>query len=125
VNAGPIADLVGRREAFISTFSVASARLQGAAELEATVRRKLAAEALDRACRAYDRDRVDPQMEARLVEFAATTFSAASTLHEWSGLQKRRQRGRHSRWAPRSLLAAAVRRSREEIAHFRWVRTGA
>jgi hypothetical protein len=125
VNAGLMKDLAGRREAFVSAFSIAGARLHGAAELEATVRRKLAAEALDRACRAYDRDRVDTQMEARLVEFAVATYPAASSLQEWSGLQKRRQRGRRSRWAPRSLLAAAVRRSREEIAYFRWVRTGA
>jgi glycosyltransferase involved in cell wall biosynthesis len=124
VNAGLMTDLVGRREAFISTFAAVGDRLRGAAELEVMVRRKLAAEALDDACRTYDRDLVDPQLEAKLVDFATTTYPAATSLPEWSGLQKRRKRGRQSRWMPRSLLAAANRRIRGEIAHFRWVRTG-
>ena len=124
VNAGPLTDLVGRLEAFVGAFSAAGVRLRGAVGLEATVRRKLAAEALDRACRAYDRDCVDPLLEDKLIEFAVATFPAAATLSEWHGLERRRQRGRRSRWAPGSLAAAAVRRSREEIAYFRWTRTG-
>lgn len=124
VNAGIIKDLEGRREAFVSALSIARSRLRDATTLEATVRRKLAAEALDGACRAYDRDRFDALTESKLVEFAIATLPAAASLPEWRGLQKRRQRGRQSRWMPRSLLAAAVRRSRAEIAHFRWVRTG-
>ena len=101
VNAGAMTDLVGRREAFISGLAYSRNRLKDAVELETTVRRKLAAEALDRACRAYDRDRVDLNIEAMLVEFATNTYSAASALPEWSGLQKRRQYGRRSRWTPR------------------------
>jgi glycosyltransferase involved in cell wall biosynthesis len=124
VNAGVMTDLIGRREAFISTFAAAGDRLPCAAELEATVRRTLAAEALDDACRIYDRDVVDPQLESRLVDFAMTTYPAAASLPEWSGLQKRRKRGRQSRWLPSSLLAAAIRRSRYEIGRMRWVRTG-
>jgi hypothetical protein len=124
VNAGQLTDLVGRREAFMAALSAAGERLPEALELEVTVRRKLAGEALDRVCRAYDRDRVDSELENKLVEFAITTFAKADALPEWSGLRRRRQRGRHSRWAPGSLMAALLRRSREEIAHFRWVRTG-
>jgi hypothetical protein len=124
VNAGLLTDLVGRREAFDSAFSIMRNRLRDATTLEATVRRRLASEALDCACRAYDRDRFDAQTESNLVEFASATYPAAPSLPEWRGLQKRRQRGGQSRWMPRSLLAAVVRRSREEIAHFRWIRTG-
>ncbi|MDB5610842.1 MAG: hypothetical protein JWP25_7742 [Bradyrhizobium sp.] len=124
VNAGVMTDLIGRRDAFISTFALAGNRLRGAVELEATVRCKLAAEALDEACRMYDRDQVDPGLEDRLVDFAMTTYPAAASLPEWSGLQKRRKRGRQSRWLPSSLLAAAIRRGRWEIARLRWVRTG-
>jgi Glycosyl transferase family 2 len=124
VNAGVMTDLIGRREAFISTFAAAGERLPGAAELEATVRRTLAAEALDEACRIYDRDVLDPQLERRLTDFAITTYPAVASLPEWDGLEKRRKRGRKSRWMPSSLLAAAVRRSRWEIARLRWVRTG-
>ncbi len=124
VNAGVMTDLVGRRDAFLSTFDAAGDRLPGAAELEATVRRTLAAQALDEACRIYDRDVVDPQLESRLVDFATTTYPAAASLREWTGLQKRRKRGRRSRWLPGSLVAAATRRGRWEIARLRWLRTG-
>jgi glycosyltransferase involved in cell wall biosynthesis len=124
VNAGVMTDLIGRREAFISTFAAAGDRLLDATELETTVRRTLAAEALDETCRIYDRDVVDPQLESRLVDFAMTTYPAAASLPEWFGLQRRRKRGRKSRWMPSSLLAAAVRRGRWEIARLRWVRTG-
>jgi glycosyltransferase involved in cell wall biosynthesis len=124
VNAGVLTDLAGRRDAFFSAFAHADDRLRDAAELETTVRRKLAAEALDEACRLRDRDKVDPKLEEKLVEFATKTYDAASNLPEWTGLQKRRQRGRQSRWTPRSLMAATIRRGRYEIAHFRWLRTG-
>jgi hypothetical protein len=122
VNVGILTDIVGRREAFIS--ALAAAGLRGTAELEAMVRRKLAEQALDAACRAYDRDRVEPVTEEELVEFAIETFPATATLPEWWGLQGRRQTGRRTRWALNSLAAAALRRSREEIAYLRWIRTG-
>lgn len=124
VNAGVINDLVGRREAFVGAIALAGDRLLDAAELEATVRRKLAAEALDDACRTYDRDEVNAELERKLIDFAVTTYPAARSLPEWAGLQGRRKRGRQSRWMPRSLLAATIRRSRYEIAHLRWLRTG-
>ena len=124
IHAGAMTDLVGRREAFVSAFSAAGERLHDSTALQSTVRRKLAAEALDGACRAHDRDRVDPIIENKLVEFAFATYPAASTLPEWQRLQKCRSRGRRSRWAPGSLVAAAFRRSREEIAYLRWLRTG-
>jgi hypothetical protein len=124
VNAGIMTDLVGRRDAFASAFSLAGERVRDSPALQSTVRRKLAAEALDGACRAHDRDRVDPDIEKKLVEFAFATDPAAGTSPEWKRLQKRRNRGRRSRWAPGSLMAAAVRRSREEIAYLRWLRTG-
>lgn len=124
VNAGTLTDLIGRRGAFISALSVAGERLGGLPELEATVRRKLAAEALDRACRAYDRDRMDSLQEDKLVEFAIATFPAAAALPEWHDLQRRRKRGRRSRLGPRSLVPALLRRTREEIAYLRWARTG-
>jgi Glycosyl transferase family 2 len=124
VNAGRLTDLVGRRDAFLGALSASGERLPEAPELEVTVRRKLAREALDRACRAHDRDQVDSELENKLVEFAITTFSSADALPEWRGLRRRRQRGRRSRWAPGSLMVALLRRSREEIAYFRWVRRG-
>jgi glycosyltransferase involved in cell wall biosynthesis len=124
VNSGPLVDLTGRRDAFLSACAAAGNRVANISSLEATVRRKLAAQALDYACWTYDRDRTDPALEDQLIEFAVSTSPAATTIPEWRRLQKHRQRGRRSRWAPGSLMAAAIRRSRGEISRFRWSRTG-
>jgi glycosyltransferase involved in cell wall biosynthesis len=124
VNSGPLTDLLGRREAFLSAFSTVGSRLSNVEQLSATVRCRLAAQALDHACWTYDRDRADPALDDKLIDFALSTYSEAVTLPEWRGLQKRRQRGRRSRWTPGSLLAATRRRGYGELARFRWVRTG-
>lgn len=125
INAGLLTDFEGRRGAFISALSAAGERLSGTAGLEEAVRRELAAQALDCACRAFDRGRVETVPVDELVDFATTTFPAASTLPEWRGLQRRRGRRRRlSWWRPTSLAAAVLRRTREEIAHARWLRTG-
>jgi glycosyltransferase involved in cell wall biosynthesis len=123
VNAGLLTDLVGRREAFLSALAADHPRLP-AAELEDAVRLKLALHAIDAACRAYDRDRVDRIEEEKLVAFALETCPASATRPEWRALQRRRQRGRRSRWAPDSMLAAALRRAREELAQSRRLRAG-
>lgn len=124
VNSGPFKDLVGRRDSFLSALAIAGNRLANVSNLEATVRTKLAAQALDHACWTYDRDRTDPELEEKLIEFAIATSPIATTLPEWHRLEKHRHRGRRSRWAPSSLLAAAIRRTRGEIGYFRWIRTG-
>jgi hypothetical protein len=124
INAGLLTDFVGRRDAFLSALLAAGERLHESAGLETTVRHELAAQALDCACRAFDRDRLDTVPVDKLVEFATATFSAATTLSEWRALQRRQLRGRRSRWAPSSLVSSVLRRSREEIAYARWIRTG-
>jgi hypothetical protein len=125
VNAGLLTDFAGRREAFISALSGARGWLRGAAGLEETVRRELAAQALDSACHAFDRDRVEIVPVNELVDFAKATFPAVATLRQWRGLQRRLGRRRRlSKWAPNSLAAAAVRRIRGEVAYARWLRTG-
>jgi glycosyltransferase involved in cell wall biosynthesis len=124
VNAGLLADFIGRREAFVSALAFARDRLHGTADLEATVRAKLAAQALDCACRAYDRDRLDVVPVDALVEFAMATFVAARELPEWNALQWRKRRGRRSRWTPSCLASALLRRSREEVAYAYWLTTG-
>lgn len=124
VNAGLLTDLIGRREAFVSALSAVGRGAPGAAALEVTVRRKLSAEALDRACHAFDRDRLDVIPVDALVEFADATFAGARELPEWSALQRRERRGRRSRWTLFSLAPALFRRTREEIAHAYWRRMG-
>ncbi|MFK4577996.1 hypothetical protein [Bradyrhizobium ottawaense] len=71
-------DLIGRLEAFISAFAAAGDRLRNAAEVETIVRRKLAAESLDEACRTYDRDVVvsqrNPGRACRMAAFIPAPF---------------------------------------------------
>ncbi|MEH2510514.1 glycosyltransferase involved in cell wall biosynthesis [Nitrobacteraceae bacterium AZCC 1564] len=125
VNAGAMSDLIGRREAFLSVLDAVGERLpHSAADLEEKLRRKLAVQALDYACWTYDRDRIERELEHELIDFAVSTYPGVRALPEWHRLQKRRQRGRRSRWAPGSLLASVIRRGRFEIDHYRWLRTG-
>jgi hypothetical protein len=124
VNSGRLTDLVGRRDAFVSALLGVRERLSGAFELETTVRQRLAKEALDEACRAYEGDRVDASLENKLIEFAIATFPDARTLAEWHRLEKRRRQGRRSWWTIGSRAGAAFRRARLQIAYFRRLRTG-
>lgn len=124
INAGLLKDLEGRRAAFIDALSVLDVDEAFRAHLETTVRRELAAQALDGCCRAYDRQRTEVVPIDELVTFAAETFPGFAALSEWKGLERRRRKGLRSRWSPGSLLASVIRRSREEAAHVRWVRTG-
>lgn len=124
VNAGLLKDFVGRRDAFLSALSAVGDQAHFAPTLESNVRKELAAQALDCCCRAFDRERVHTVPVLDLVEFAFSTFPASATLQEWQGLERRRRQGERSRWSPGSLMFSAMRRAREEIAHFRWVRTG-
>lgn len=121
VHAGLIADLEGLRDAFASAFAGAAGALADADELHAVARRRLAANALDLACRAYDRGSDLPVDE--LVAFAVDVWPAAADLPAWRGLERRQA------WPtglPRSpLLARAVtRRAAEEVNRWQWQRTG-
>jgi glycosyltransferase involved in cell wall biosynthesis len=125
VHAGVLFDLRARREAFDAVFAGVAASLPGAGELHATVRRRLAADALDRACRAYDRGRTGDVPVDDFVAFALDVWADARRLPGWRALERRRSVG--SRWAhrhPRFFAAAVARRAREERAHRRWLRTG-
>jgi glycosyltransferase involved in cell wall biosynthesis len=124
INAGSLKDLIGRRAAFINALPAIGTDAALRERLETMVRRKLAAQALDCACRAYDRRCTDAEPVDPLVEFAAATFAGYAALPEWKGLERRRRRGLRSRWSPRSLVASAIRRGRLEAARARWVRTG-
>lgn len=125
VHAGVLFDLRARRDAFDAAFASEAGALSAADDLHDAARRRLAAAALDRACRAYDRGRVGTEPVDALVAFALETYPQAGELAEWSALDLRKavRADRVSRH-PRFFAAALARRASEELAKRRWLRTG-
>jgi hypothetical protein len=125
VHAGILFDLRGRRAAFDSVFAAEAGTLAGATGLHDAARRRLAADALDRACRAYDRGRAADEDIDGLTAFATETWPAATDLPEYARLQARMAAGPDtSAPRPRYLARALTRRAGEEVARWRWQRTG-
>jgi glycosyltransferase involved in cell wall biosynthesis len=125
VCAGALLDLQERKLAFDAVFAGPGSRLAMGRDLHAMAGRALAAEALDRACRAYERGRADTDPVDELVAFAFKADPAAERRPQWRALQRRRRAGvSAARVRPRFLPTTVLRRAREEIAHRRWERTG-
>ena len=125
VHAGVMLDLCGRRDAFDAAFAAEAGALRDAARLHATARRGLAADALDRACRAYDRGRTAAVPIDELVAFALDVWPDAPALPEWRALARRTAVGTgRARRHPRFLAAAVARRAHDELGRRRWLRTG-
>lgn len=124
VNAGIIKDLVGRREAFLNVVPVARERQPANVDLEGLVRKKLAVEAVEGICDAFDRGYVHAVPIDGLKEFAVSTYPDVVNLPIWRGMERRRQRKRHRGWRVASIVASSLRRTRSTIAYFRWVRSG-
>jgi hypothetical protein len=125
IHAGLLLDYRGRRDAFDAAFAAEAGALHGAGELHARVRRSMAAAALERACRAYDRGKTQSVSVDELVGFAVETSPDARDLPEWAALERRRAVGaaraaRH----PRFFGRAVTRRAVEELGRWRWLRTG-
>ena len=118
--ADPLVDLRHRKAAYDSFFSrcgpaAADERYRRAAG------RALARQALWRASRAVDRDRLDEVDVAALVAFAHEASPDARRLPEWQGLRLRRALGAgRSRWFPPLLLTGAAHRARDEVGNLRW-----
>lgn len=125
VNAGTFFDLRSRRDAFDFVFAGVAGSLSDARELHALARRALAGNALDRACRAYDRGRTREDPVEEYVAFALDTWPAARELPEWAALERRRSVGpERAARDPRFVIAALVRRSIEEASRLWWRHTG-
>jgi glycosyltransferase involved in cell wall biosynthesis len=122
VHAGVLADLIGLRDAYASAFAGAAGTVDDAEALHDTAKRRLAANALDLACRAYDRPS-SPLPVAELVAFALDVWPDARSLPEWRGLERRQRTGsaitRH-----RFVGRAISRRAAEEVNRWHWQRTG-
>lgn len=125
VNAGTFYDLASRRDAFDAVFAGAGSELPDAEDLHRLARSTLAGNALDRACRAYDRGRTEEDPVQDYIEFALATCPNARGLPEYAALQRRRTvgAGRACR-DPRFVAAALVRRVIEETSRLWWRHTG-
>ncbi|MGZ4704104.1 MAG: glycosyltransferase family 2 protein [Acidimicrobiales bacterium] len=128
-HTGHLFDLQARRDAFEYTF--AWARTSGAPTLPhaeallATARRALAAQALDRACRAYERGRTGEVEVDDLRQFALDVWPSAPELPQWRALARRRAVGAaQAPRVPAFVARALLRRSAETIGEWRWQRTG-
>ena len=117
VHAGSLQDLEGRRDAFLLALHERADFLHDAPHLEAGLRHRLAAEALDGACRAYDRGNVSTNPIDEFVTFALGVFPRARELPEWRRLERRRRVGaRDASLVPPFVVGALKRRALEELA---------
>jgi glycosyl transferase family 2 len=125
VHSGVLVDFKGRRDAFDAVFAGPGAALADAPELHARARARIARQALDQACRAYDRGRVGREPVPELVDFALETWPEAAALPEWRALGRRRRVGeRHAHLVPPFVMGAGLRRLREQRVKARWQRRG-
>lgn len=125
VNAGVMVDLRGLRGAFAAVLEEDDGGVAGADELLRAALRSLAASALERACRAYDRGQTRELPVDELIAFALETYPDALRLPEWSALTQRRSVGaERAPRDPRFVARALARRSREALSRRRWLRTG-
>ena len=89
VSRSPVIDLRQRAKAFDSFFEDSGRLLDNAHKLQRAAQRKIAKEALWRACRAYDRRRLQQTPVSELKQFAQETFTEADGLPEAFGLRWR------------------------------------
>jgi len=121
IHAGVLIDLNGRRDAFDAVFAGVGGRLPEAEELRDQARRRIARQALDQACRAYDRGRVETEPVEDMVAIAFDAWPQARALPEWQALERRRRVGAaRSPWTPTFVAHAFMRRVREERIKARW-----
>jgi Glycosyl transferase family 2 len=125
IHAGTLISLRGRRDAFDVLFEGPAAGLPGAAKLHAHARERIARQALDDACHAYDRGRAGQEPIEELIALAFDAWPAAVSLPEWRALKRRRRVGvRHAHLMPPFVAHAALRRLRKERRWARWRRHG-
>jgi glycosyltransferase involved in cell wall biosynthesis len=125
IHAGWLVELRGRRDAFDVLFEGLAGSLPGAAELHACARKRIARQALDEACHAYDRGRADKVPVEELIALALDTWPTATSLSEWRALARRRRVGTgYAHWIPPFVARAALRRLRKERLNTRWRRHG-
>jgi hypothetical protein len=120
-----LVDLRERQAVFDNFLTGAGRDVPGLAGLQATVRTRLASEALREACRAYDRGRTGSVDVAAFVDFALKVSPRARDLPRWRALQRRRRLGPRLAAVPPLFTASVVARRLSYRAQYRrWQRTG-
>jgi glycosyltransferase involved in cell wall biosynthesis len=120
----PLVDLRQRKAAYDALFAAHADRIPDADRLARSVHRKMAKEALWRACRAYERRRMDSTPIADLVEFARSAYPV-ERLPEYWGLRWREKVGPEMTPYLQPIMVSAVhRRVRTMLWWRRWARQG-
>jgi glycosyltransferase involved in cell wall biosynthesis len=123
--SGQLDDLRERRRAYEATLAKCGDLLPDRDELDATVHRRLARQALWRASRAYDRGRTGAVPVEELVAFAAETWPGYRSLPEYRGLRVRRRIGaRAMPYLQPLVLSALVEKGRDKLWWRSWRRHG-
>ncbi len=121
----PYVDLVQRKAAYDTLFDEYGDHVPDADRLRRRADRTMAKEALWRACRAYERRRMDETPLDELYEFACETYPDVTRLPEYWGLRWRRQVGpRVCPYLQPLMLSAVHRRVRGALWWRRWERNG-
>lgn len=120
-----IVDLSQRREAYRAFFAVHGDRVPDADRLARRAYRQMAKEALWKACRAYDRRRMDTTPITELAEYAEETYARFHRLPEYWGLRWRQHVGPDVCPYLQPIMVSAVhRRVRNMLWWRRWARQG-
>lgn len=119
-----LADLMQVRAAFETLFREHGNAIAGREPLEALVRRTLAQRALRAACRLYEKGRVNLSEVTGLEELALATYSAARTLGELRGLQRRKRLGPRLCWLLQPFTVLTMQRIYRALPRRRLQRAG-
>jgi hypothetical protein len=121
----PYVDLVQRKAAYDALFEAYEQRIPNGARLRRRAGRTMAKEALWRACRAYERRRMDSTPISELVEFARGAYPHVTQLPEYWGLRWREKVGPQlCPYLQPLMLSAVHRRARNALMWRRWAREG-
>jgi hypothetical protein len=121
----PLVDLRQRKAAYDALFERHGDAMPDAERLRRRAGRAMAKEALWRACRAYERRRMDSTPVDELYAFARETCPAFKRLPEYWGLRWRELVGpRVTPYLQPLILSAVHRRVRSELWFRRWARQG-
>lgn len=122
--SGILTDLRERRRVFEVLFAGPGSDLERASEYARSARRALATNALDRACRAYDRGRAHIEPVQEYIDFALDIDPDIRASRRWQALVRRQRWSGRPSATPHFMASAAIRRLRDEAAYGHWVRTG-